>query len=184
MCNVQILNKLTNPFTDLSSFHFNFVWQFMFILFILEIPPSIPWDYAMFMWEKCRTVELYTVYSIQYTRYRAPPVCSAWPRMKEGTEPGAAPSKAEEKVSVLRAVNRTSRNFTMLALLEAPTSSAFCFLTYQETVDYKPEQAKAPWPWPLQEDRQCWLVGSSNKEKALGKAFSSHYETAKSRWQL
>ena len=36
--------------------------------------------------------------------------------MKEGTEPGAAPSKAEEKVSVLRAVNRTSRNFTMLAL--------------------------------------------------------------------
>ena len=64
--------------------------------------------------------------------------------MKEGTEPGAAPSKAEEKVSVLRAVNRTSRNFTMLALLEAPTSSAFCFLTYQETVDYKPEQAKAP----------------------------------------
>ena len=98
----------------------------------------------MFMWEKCRTVELYTVYSIQYTRYRAPPVCSAWPRMKEGTEPGAAPSKAEEKVSVLRAVNRTSRNFTMLALLEAPTSSAFCFHTYQETVDYKPEQAKAP----------------------------------------
>ena len=116
-------------------------------------------------------MELYTVYSIQYTRYRAPPVCSAWPRMKEGTEPGAAPSKAEEKVSVLRAVNRTSRN------LEAPTSSAFCFLTYQETVDYKPEQAKAPLAL-------SWLVGSSNKEKALGKAFSSHYETAKSRWQL
>ena len=126
--------------------HFDFVRQFVCVHFVH------PTFYSL------RLCNVYVrkvqncgvVYSIQYTRYRAPPVCSAWPRMKEGTEPGAAPSKAEEKVSVLRAVNRP----------------------------------KPPWPWPLQEDRQCWLVGSSNKEKALGKAFSSHYETAKSRWQL
>ena len=151
--------------------HISYYWFIITLIlldnsfvFILFIPPSIPWDYAMFMWEKCRTVELYTVYSIHGTGLLQSVVRGqGWRREQSQVRRRVKLRRrwvCSELSTGLREISQCSPCWKhLLVVLSA-------FLHIKKLLTTNLNRPKPSWPCPLQEDHQCWLVGSSNKEKA------------------